>query len=191
MYIRIAPVDCQAFDEIRIVTVPRYKTSAYSGDEWRYSARTELLYKGSVIASKYYHDVSSATRDLDSFVQRSAVNQKKIDILENGGFCDQEGCSEKATTIYRVKKRFCRRGKEHDNFRPDGAPPDVRQFCASHSRRGNCSLEDSDANYEVLEGAGPQTPPDSALSPSVFGGFVTADCIPNIDGDAANDDNSE
>lgn len=30
--------DAQAFDEIRIVTVPRYKQSGLSGDEWRIHA---------------------------------------------------------------------------------------------------------------------------------------------------------
>lgn len=38
--------DAQACDEIRIYTVPRYKTSGLSGDEWRISAVTEFYRKG-------------------------------------------------------------------------------------------------------------------------------------------------
>gem|GEM_PF-6705725 len=37
--------DAQAFDEIRIVTVPRYKTSGLSGDEWRISAMIQFFAK--------------------------------------------------------------------------------------------------------------------------------------------------
>ena len=37
--------DAQAFDAVRITTVPRYKTSGLSGDEWRISAHVELLRK--------------------------------------------------------------------------------------------------------------------------------------------------
>lgn len=35
--------DAQAFDEVRITTVPRWKESELSGDEWRISAKMEFL----------------------------------------------------------------------------------------------------------------------------------------------------
>lgn len=38
--------DAQAFDEIRIFTVPSYKTSGLSGDEWRISATVEFYRNG-------------------------------------------------------------------------------------------------------------------------------------------------
>jgi hypothetical protein len=38
--------DAQAFDEVRIVTVPRYKISGLSGDEWRISSHIEFYRKG-------------------------------------------------------------------------------------------------------------------------------------------------
>jgi hypothetical protein len=38
--------DAQAFDEVRIKTVPRYKTSGLSGDEWRISATIQLMLSG-------------------------------------------------------------------------------------------------------------------------------------------------
>ena len=44
--------DAQAFDEVRITTVPRYKMSGLSGDEWRISGKIQLLRKGKVVAEK-------------------------------------------------------------------------------------------------------------------------------------------
>jgi len=44
--------DAQAFDEVRITTVPRYKMSGLSGDEWRISGKIQLLRKGRVVAEK-------------------------------------------------------------------------------------------------------------------------------------------
>jgi len=41
--------DANSFDEIRIRTIPRYKTSGLSGDEWRISMVTEFLRKGKVV----------------------------------------------------------------------------------------------------------------------------------------------
>ncbi len=38
--------DAQAFDEVRIRTVPRWKESGLSGDEWRISATVEFWRKG-------------------------------------------------------------------------------------------------------------------------------------------------
>ena len=41
--------DAQAFDEVRIVTVPRYKRSDLSGDEWRISAEIQFYRNGVLI----------------------------------------------------------------------------------------------------------------------------------------------
>jgi hypothetical protein len=45
---RAYKVDAQAFDEIRIITVPRYKTSGLSGDEWRISATIQFYRNGTL-----------------------------------------------------------------------------------------------------------------------------------------------
>lgn len=45
--------DAQAFDEVRIVTVPRYKQSGLSGDEWRISAAIRLYRKDGGVGSDY------------------------------------------------------------------------------------------------------------------------------------------
>jgi len=44
--------DRQAYDEVRIITVPRYKNSELSGAEWRISAEVQFLHKGVVIFEK-------------------------------------------------------------------------------------------------------------------------------------------
>jgi len=41
-------------DEIKIVTVPRYKTSGMSGDEWRFSARVQLWRKGHLMFERSF-----------------------------------------------------------------------------------------------------------------------------------------
>jgi len=38
------------YDEAKIVTVERYKTSGLSGDEWRFSYKVELYRKGQLVA---------------------------------------------------------------------------------------------------------------------------------------------
>ena len=40
------------------------------------------------------------------------------------------------------------------------------------SRRGDCGIEDSDTNYELMDGM-PVEPKDEDKSPSVFGGTIT------------------
>ena len=49
--------DGQAFDEIRIKTIPRYKTSGLSGNEWRYHAEVYLLRKGQIVKQRGYGDI--------------------------------------------------------------------------------------------------------------------------------------
>ena len=41
--------DDEWYDEIRVTTVPRFKTSGLSGDEWRRSAKVTFLRKGIVL----------------------------------------------------------------------------------------------------------------------------------------------
>lgn len=82
--------------------------------------------------------------------------------------CCQPGCSEPHVAVYRLKKRYCRDGHASD------AGGDVRGFCVKHLRRGDCGLEDSDRNYEVVSGPGPDghEPDPEVTKKSMFGGFV-------------------
>lgn len=136
--------DAQAFDEVRVVTLPRFKESEMSGDEWRISAHTQFLRKGRVIAEYTTSNVEYAIRLMDS---------KAIHVSEgNGAYyagegdtCDQEGCAADATTVLRLKKRYSREGMSKE---PHGT--EVRYFCDKHTHRGNCGLEDGDDNYELF-----------------------------------------
>lgn len=137
--------DAQAFDEVRIVTVPRYKTSGMSGDEWRISARIELYRKGNLIHSESYRNVETACIFAAATYLR-AIDDGKAYFAGEGDTCDQEGCAKNSSVTYRVKKSFCRDGHESDfPWRT------IRKFCAEHARRGDCALEDADRNYELVE----------------------------------------
>lgn len=138
--------DAQAFDEIRIITVPRYKTSGLSGDEWRISGKTEFYRKGELVHDVWHGNVEYCARLLDADLLH-AIDDGRAFYAGIEGKCDQEGCSEPPTVKYRIKKNFCREGHETD-------PPWIttRSFCQRHSRRGDCGLDDADINYELVEG---------------------------------------
>jgi len=139
--------DAQAFDEVRITTVPRYKQSDLSGDEWRISAKIELLRNGVVIAERSCRNVETACMFLPGFILEAQDNGKACFAGEDD-FCDQEGCVEKATVTYRKKADYCHAG--HKSAIDDGRIT-VRRFCDKHKTRGDCGLDDADANYERIE----------------------------------------
>jgi len=142
--------DAQAFDEVRIVTVPRYKTSGLSGNEWRISARIELWRKG-----KKVHEAFAGTVQWACVLAGTTYLRAQDDGLGyfagEGDICDQEGCAATATNILKLKAEYCRDGHKSNPYEHDPRPL-VRKFCDRHSTRGDCGLEDSDANYELLEG---------------------------------------
>jgi hypothetical protein len=162
--------DAQAFDEVRITTIPRYKMSGMSGDEWRISAKIQLLRKGRVVAEKGMRNVETCAQALPYFILESMDNGLGY-FAGEGDFCDQEGCSEIATVTYRKKADFCREGHESKTFWQS-----IRRFCAKHSKRGDCGLDDADRNYELLDG-NPGLPDEADMSPS---GMVRVQ-VDNID----------
>jgi|SRR5579872_997638 len=170
--------DTQAFDEIRIVTVPRYKMSGLSGDEWRISARTEFWRKGKLICSTGCRNIETACGLLMAKYYE-ACDDGKAYYAGVDDICDQEGCAEKATVTYRVKKEFSR-DNPHVWNRPatghslGGESILVRRFCAAHGRRGDCGFDDSDSNYELIEGSVAEPPP-SSVNPSRLGGVIIVD----------------
>lgn len=133
--------DAQGFDEVRIETVPRYKQSGLSGDEWRISARIRFFRKGQLIFEKTYRNVETACV-FAAADYLSGQDDGKAYFAGDGIHCDQEGCCELATVRYRLKKHFCREGHESE---PHG--PTYRNFCEGHKVRGDCGLEDADRNY--------------------------------------------
>lgn len=161
--------DAQAFDEIRLVTVPRYKTSHLSGDEWRISVRVEFYRKGEKVHETGYTSMEYAVQLLPH-AYISAIEDGKAFFAGESDKCDQEGCHETATVTYRMKKEFCRSGHESDPYEYQKEPL-IRKFCELHSTRGDCGLDDADRNYELLSGEANE-PSGVDVSPSTFGGII-------------------
>ena len=142
--------DAQAFDEVRIITVPRYKTSDLSGDEWRISAEVQLWRKGKLIHTESYRNVETACAYAYP-VYHNGIGNGLAFFAGDGVICDQEGCAAPATVHYRVKKSMCAGwggcGQEKPNY---GTMIDYRHFCDAHKKRGDCGLDDCDSNYELV-----------------------------------------
>ena len=147
--------DAQGFDEVRIVTVPRYKTSGMSGDEWRISGEIQLMRKGRIVHKEQFQNVESCAKFLP-WVMACASDNGKAYFASEEDFCDQEGCSEKAVSKYRLKAEYCRKGHKTELPAYAQQKDQLRQFCAKHLKRGDCGLEDNDDNYEVVSGPGPK-----------------------------------
>jgi hypothetical protein len=150
--------DAQAFDEVRIVTIPRYKTSGLSGDEWRISAHIQLIRKGRVMFEKGYRNIETACAYLAA-VHGEACDNGHAMFGGEGDFCDQEGCKNVATITYRKKVDYCREGHKTE-LSVDRVK--IRRFCDMHKTRGNCGLDDADSDYEILE----QQPEQPAAPPT-------------------------
>lgn len=154
--------DAQAFDEVRITTVPRYKTSGLSGDEWRISAKIEFMRKGKVVHEERSRDIQMACYHV-GYLHSKACDDAKGYFAGEGDACDQEGCSEPATVTYAKKKDYCERcGKPSEivAITLNGDRKSLRRFCDRHSTRGDCGLDDCDTNYEVVEGAPSEPRPE-------------------------------
>lgn len=162
--------DAQAFDEVRIVTVPRYKMSGLSGDEWRISAKIQLLRKGNVVHEQGCGNIEVACALLPG-IYYHAIDDGKAYFGGEGDICDQEGCKEPAVVTYRVKKSFSRDNPHKWNEELTGPLVAYRCFCQKHSKRGDCGFDDSDSNYELVEGKTTNPNPEDE-SPSVFGGVI-------------------
>ncbi len=140
--------DAQAFDEIRIITVPRYKESYLSGSEWRISAQMQFYRKGKLIFVDECSDVKHACY-LVGARHMEASDRGEGHFGGERDVCDQEGCCEKATVAYRLKKEFSR-----DNPHEWNKPYDhvtYRLFCDRHKTRGDQGGDDTDDNYEQIE----------------------------------------
>ena len=91
---------------------------------------------------------------------------------DHARFCAQPGCSNEWTTLFKLKNRYRRDGSIVEI--QEWTPNYVRGFCRKHTVRGDCGLEDSDENYEYIEGEPPNgasVEPDK-ISPSSFGGII-------------------
>lgn len=133
----------------------------------------EFMRKGRML---YRSDYEGATlRLLDTLGHlpvaiMSARQSGVTKLIKSHDECFQPSCKEKPVNTYRVIKFYCRQGH--------GRKPSWeahRRFCLRHGMRGDCGLEDADANYEILEGPGPKGAwgkYEDDISPSVFGGMI-------------------
>lgn len=133
--------DAQGFDEVRIVTVPRYKESGLSGDEWRISASIQLYRKGKLIHERGVRNIEMGCVFAAATYYEAQDNGMAY-FAGDGVHCDQEGCNAAATVRYRLKANFCRDGHPSEPSRPT-----FRHFCERHRTRGDCALDDADINY--------------------------------------------
>ena len=170
--------DAQGFDEVKITTVPRYKSSGLSGNEWRISGLCQLLRKGRVIHEFYMSNVESCVKALPAEVMK-AGDEGKFFYAGEEDFCDQEGCSEKAKVVYRAKYKWCNEQSHHEKIELKAEEAPIRMFCERHSMRGDCGMYDADDNYELLEGA-IISPKSEDIKESVFGGTIQVDNIDDV-----------
>lgn len=131
------------YDEVHITTVPRFKTSELSGDEWRYSIHVELLRKGRVMAERDWNRLEWALAGLQGWMLK--LGDKGVEVHATDDLCMQPGCSKPYTVEYRMTRRGCGHcGNIHryagDDYR--------RRFCDKHKRRGDSDLDDMDLIYE-------------------------------------------
>lgn len=139
--------DDEGFDRIEIKVVPRYKESGLSGDEWRVSAVTRFYRKGVLV-----HETSTG-RIRDAAAMLASLFLTVPGSLEAPLFhvdekrCNQPGCEREPAVTYRLKSEFSDRG---ERIWPISAETRTvfRSFCKKHRQRGDCGLEDADANYE-------------------------------------------
>lgn len=141
------------YDEVRMSTVPRYKQSGLSGDEWRHHVEIEFLRKGVVLKSKGFHSLKDALAAAPGilFYYAPADDDAELVKAKQADFdslCFQPSCANKATVEYRLKKEYC-------NVAPHDGGHDThgdtrRRFCDKHKTRGDCGFEDSDMNYETV-----------------------------------------
>ena len=146
--------DFQLIDEIRISIKERWKDSEISGSEYRFSTVAECLHKGVVIASRGFgSDMNWAVMGVGALALSASDNGIPENVLAMEEIvCAQPACCAAATVFYRVKALYTNMGAKEELPRPhdkDGTVHVIR-FCTKHRYRGDCGLQDADANYQEL-----------------------------------------
>lgn len=164
--------DDEYYDKITIETVPRYKTSEMSGDEWRVSATMKFWRKGQLVFERTFNKMETAAIAMPWFF-KTAGEGPEFKQIKDEKLCDQPGCGNDAVNEFRLKKEYSERGEELSEKNMSSFEK-RRKFCERHARRGDCGLEDSDSNYEVISGPGPDGAKgfEKDVSPSQFGGVI-------------------
>jgi hypothetical protein len=141
--------DDEWYDEIRISVRPRYKTSGLSGDEWRVSAKIEIFRKGVLLKERSFSKMHYAADFLPAVLHEMADEGFTGDHAQFERLCFQAGCKEEGVVEYRLIDEFY--PAYGDKMPKREWRQDVRRrFCERHALRGDCGLEDSDRNYELV-----------------------------------------
>ena len=140
-------------DEVSIKTIPRFKSSELSGDEWRTHAQVELRRKGHVIATTGVLNMECAAALLPWFLKtfgedRNFDKQVQEAMDRDWDLCQQPGCPESVDTMFKVLVEACHLGPHPVD--PDRTPM-FRGFCKAHLNRGDQSFEDSNESYEEVD----------------------------------------
>lgn len=164
--------DDEYYDKITIEAVPRYKTSEMSGNEWRVSATMKFWRKGQLVFERSFNKMETAAIAMPWFF-KTAGEGSDFKHAKDEKQCDQPGCGNEAVNEFRLKKEYSEHGEELSEKNMSGFEK-RRKFCERHARRGDCGLEDSDSNYEVISGSGPEGAKgfEKDISPSQFGGVI-------------------
>lgn len=142
--------------------------------------RIDLLRKGIVLTSKEYDD-SLPLLTVAGLLAWEFIILCETHVIpqdwDDKRWCFQPGCANEAVSTYRLEHMYCRCcGATQE----DWGQSNYRRFCKVHLRRGDCGMEDSDYNYEVVEGPGPDDAEgdEDFISPS-----VNADMLDFVDDD--------
>lgn len=141
----------EVFDRITIEKSPRWKESELSGDEWRFSAVVVFYLKGVEIHRQSFMDIETAAAWLPAILRGGLQDADTVwdaRQMALAGKCDNPGCDQPAAYIHHLKKRYI--GNEAVE-RPVHDWGEHRRFCKRHKHRGDCGLDDADANYDVEE----------------------------------------
>jgi len=159
--------DFESFDKITFEVVPRYKTSGLSGDEWRQHVQVNFWFKGEVVHEAGFGNMRSALMMVGAeWLRAQEPIPEKVIKLEESGVCDQPSCARMAEGRFLIKRETSQQGDfiEQNTFK------NFRRFCKKHLRRGDCSREDSDDNYEPLDGVTAEASTNIEESPSIEDG---------------------
>lgn len=146
---------------VTIARIPRWKESELSGDEWRFTLLGVITYKdwrNGGTADEKITCLSWTETQGDVALQVAAWcqdNQKllspphAVKDLADIKVCFQPGCGLLPVNVYGITQEWT--DHPHQGHRMEKRRhPVVRAFCARHSHRGDCDLEDQDDNYELL-----------------------------------------
>lgn len=161
------------YDRVEVDIVPRYKTSGLSGNEWRTSVRLRWFFKGLQVGEQFFGRNIDRALSYIPHVLAVASDSGASDewLAHEKKKCDQPGCSADAVGRFKLKRETADNGSLLDPSE-NAYSESFRQFCRQHLRRGDCSREDADENYEPLDGIGPDGSSNVIESPSAFGGVV-------------------